>query len=238
MKAKAVLVTGAAKRVGRALALACADLGFAVIGHYHRSKDEINSLSLEVKKRGVPFYAVRMDLSRNNDLLDQCRRLPVQLFGLVNNASVFEKGNFRNLGTKEAQAFFELNALTPLRLMNDFAKQVNQGFIINLLDANSAAFNETFEVYRLSKRFLRDLTLDTALLYAPGIRVNAIAPGAVLPSKFTKGKSLWKKLAPLQTGGSVEEICRAFRYLVENQSVTGQILYVDGGLHLKAGLNH
>jgi pteridine reductase len=231
---EAVIITGAARRIGYTLALQCADMGLGVIGHYRSSETEVKTLRREVEEKGVPFYGLSMDFSKGADaMIRRCLKFPVRIAGLVNNASAFERGNFQNLRRDEYLNLLTVNTISPLQLMNDFARLVKAGFIINLLDANVFSFNENFEVYRMSKRFLEDITLDLALLYAPRIRVNAIAPGAVLPSKFSKGREPWRKIAPLKTGGSLEDIGRAFRYLVESKSATGQIIYVDGGLHLK-----
>jgi len=235
MKKKAIIVTGAARRVGRALSIQCAKMGYSVIGHYLSSEKELETLSAEIKKEKVPFYSVSGDFSKGAEgIIEKCIRFPVQISGLINNASIFEKGNFLNLSKDEYFNLLTINTFAPLQLMNDFARHVKKGFIINLLDANVFAFNKNFEIYRMSKRFLEDITLDLALLYAPDIRVNAIAPGAVLPSKFTGKKGPWKKLAPLKTGGNIDDLSLALRYAIENKSITGQILFVDGGLHLRS----
>jgi len=234
MKQNAILITGAARRIGRTLALMSAEMGYAVIGHYRSSEKEVRELRRDVEKKGVPFFGVKTDFSKGaGGFMARCLKFPVRIVGLVNNASIFEKGNFQDLARDEYLNLLTVNTFAPLELMNDFARRVKEGFVVNLLDANVFTFNENFEVYRMSKRFLEDITLDLALLYAPKIRVNAIAPGAVLPSKFSKGKEPWKAIAPLKTGGAIEDVGRAFRYLVESKSATGQIIYVDGGLHLR-----
>ncbi len=234
MKKKAIIITGAARRVGRALSIQCAKMGYAVIGHYLSSAKDLEVLKAEVENEGVPFYRISKDLSKGAEgMIEQCLNFPVQIAGLINNASMFEKGNFQDLSKDEYLNLLTVNTFAPLQLMNDFARLVKQGFIINLLDANVFTFNKDFEIYRMSKRFLEDITLDLALLYAPMIRVNAIAPGAVLPSKFSGKKEQWKKVAPLKTGGSLDDVCLALHYVIENKSTTGQILFVDGGLHLR-----
>ncbi|OGJ91631.1 MAG: hypothetical protein A2268_09005 [Candidatus Raymondbacteria bacterium RifOxyA12_full_50_37] len=237
MKPRAILITGSAKRLGRELALESARMGFAVIAHFRTSRSAVLSLGTEVRKLGVPFFPIQADLSKNPDkLIRACVKLPVRLIGLVNNASVFEKGDLlqRNeaRGTRREAGFwqmFQVNAFAPLILSTSFFKQspasrlAPRSFIINLLDANIDGFNRNFQLYRISKRLLREFTVECAALFAPKVRVNAIAPGAILPSRFNK--------RPGQTWGTIAGLLKAFRYLVESEA-TGQIMYCDQGLRL------
>ena len=235
---KTVLVTGAARRVGRAIAIECATNGYGVIAHYGKSREEIRSLEKEVKELGVPFYAIKQDLSVNPEkLIQQCVKLDRNLYGVINNASIFEKCNLMD-NTTESKRIFQINTLSPLAIIRDFASFCKKGFIINLLDANIDTPHSEFQVYRLSKRMLREITLEMAYLLAPEIRVNGIAPGAVLPSKFSGSGKAKPIPAPMQNGGSVEDVTVAVRYLINNSNITGQILYADGGMHLHGHHNH
>jgi len=233
-KPKAILITGAGKRIGRTLALTAASRGYGIVAHYHRSIGAILELKNEVEKFSVPFHSIQWNLEKDPlSLISSCRRLPVTLFGLVNNASMFEKGNLLVTSNRRLNRLMQVNVGSPLTLMRDFGHSVQEGFIVNLLDANIDAYHEDFQAYRASKRALRDLTHDLAHQLAPAIRVNAIAPGAVLPSKFTNSQLLRKSGALLDNGGTLEGVASAFGYLLENRSVTGQILHVDGGIHLR-----
>ncbi|MFH0920100.1 MAG: SDR family NAD(P)-dependent oxidoreductase [Fibrobacterota bacterium] len=235
MKRKAILITGALRRLGRELALESARMGFDVVAHYRTSGQEAAVLERDIRALGGTAYFVRHDLARNAEgLLAKCRCLPVTLVGLVNSASVFEKGNFRDLSPAQIQRVFALNVFAPLALTAGFAAEARTGMVINLLDANIDRFSANFQAYRASKRLLRDMTRECALLFAPRVRVNAIAPGALLPSR--RGRRQFdavRKRTPLGTGGSLADFRAAFRYLLGQDSVTGQVLQVDGGLHLQ-----
>jgi NAD(P)-dependent dehydrogenase (short-subunit alcohol dehydrogenase family) len=214
-KQEAVLVTGAARRIGRALCLFLAGKGYAVIGHYHASAREVHSLAEEIRGRGGLFFPLKWDLAASPEgLIGRCLRFPVKLAGLVNNASVFEKGNFLSLKRKEWMGMLQVNVFSPLVLCAEFYRKAGKGFIINLLDANAGPFNRDFQIYRQSKRLLTEMTLECARLFAPRVRVNGIAPGAVLPSKFNRGK----------TAGSVDEVVKACARLIGGPAVTGRVL--------------
>jgi NAD(P)-dependent dehydrogenase (short-subunit alcohol dehydrogenase family) len=235
MKNKAVVITGAGKRLGREIAMATARLGYGVIGHYNRSKSDIQTLKRAVEAAGQPFFSIKKDFSRNAPgFIEKCAQFPVRLVGLVNSASVFYKGNLLDRDINAFQSTLNINTITPLVLSRDFAKKVSRGFIINIIDANIKPFNRKFQFYRISKRLLLDWTLECARLFAPKIRVNALSPGAILPSKYRgRAKALEKAgKAPLRTGGDVRGLVRAYEYLLASDSVTGQVLYVDGGMHL------
>jgi len=234
---KTVLVTGAARRIGRALSLACAEAGYGVIAHFNKSAREIASLGKEIKDLGRPFYAVKHDLSENSSgLLARCLKLNDNIAGIINNASVFDKCRLTD-SASDCRRILQINAFSPLALIRDFAALCKKGFIINLIDANIDAPHKEFQVYRLSKRMLREITMETAFSLAPAIRVNGIAPGAVLPSKFSSknGKPIPSD-APMVNGGTLQDISNAVKYLLNNDNITGQILYADGGMHIRTGL--
>jgi pteridine reductase len=233
---QAVLVTGAGKRIGRALSLALAARGIAVIGHTRSSPSAVRSLGREVERLGARFFLLEWDLAKDPErLIDRCLRFPVTLGGVINNASVFEKGDLLALDMKVIRRILDINAFSPLSLARAFYRKAGRGFVINLLDAGAGPYNRNFQVYRLSKRLLGALTLECAALFAPRVRVNGIAPGAVLPSRFDSAQKAAAKArsAPMGAGGSVEEVVAAMEYLLDHPSVTGQVLYADGGIHLK-----
>ena len=214
-KPEAVLVTGAARRIGRALSVFLSEKGYAIIGHYHASAREAHSLAEEIRGRGGLFYPLQWDLAASPEgLIGKCLRFPVRLAGLINNASVFEKGSFLSLRRKEWMGMLQVNVFSPIVLCAEFHRKAGKGFIINLLDANAGPFNRDFQIYRMGKRLLAEMTLECARLFAPGIRVYGIAPGAVLPSKFNRGK----------TAGSVDEVVKACARLIGGPAVTGRIL--------------
>jgi len=220
VKKKAIIITGAGRRVGRTLALHCAQKGFAVIAHYHASAGPITTLKKAVKKIGQPFFSIQADLSKDTKtFIPRCLRFPTQIFGLVNNASVFEKGNLLNTSPEAALKQLQVNAITPLLLSQSFAKHIKKGVIINFLDAAMEIPNAAFQIYRLSKKIFGEITADCARLFAPEIRVNAIAPGALLPSKFDTAKTFKEKQkrAPLKGSTSQQSLIAAFNYLLSEK---------------------
>jgi NAD(P)-dependent dehydrogenase (short-subunit alcohol dehydrogenase family) len=237
-KEKAVLVTGAARRIGRAIAIACAGEGFGVIAHYSKSRDEVASLGKEIREIGVSFSAIKHDLSTSPaNFIRQCLKLNENLNGIINNASIFEKCALMDDSLK-SRRLLQINTFSPLAIMRDFASICKKGFIINLLDANIDRPHRDFQVYRLSKRILREVTFEMAYSLAPTIRVNGIAPGAVLPSKFSGNSNAIPPSAPMVNGGRIEDVTNAVKYLVNNENITGQILYADGGMHLNGHHNN
>ncbi len=231
-KRRAVLVTGAAKRIGRAVAIALAEEGYSVIGHYNYSKKEIDSLGQQIRNKGVSFYYVRYDLSENPaGLMHKCNDIGIELCGLVNNASIFEPCSL--IGNKSmVDKILMVNAYAPLELMKGFSEYCNNGFVINIVDANIDKFNRRFQAYRVSKRLLLDFSLEMAALLAPSIRVNVISPGAVLPSKFSTVGAEKLLRGPMGNGGKLVDIVDAVIYLIRSKNITGQLIYADGGLHL------
>jgi NAD(P)-dependent dehydrogenase (short-subunit alcohol dehydrogenase family) len=235
-KKNGVLITGAAKRIGKAIAIALAKDGYGIIAHYNSSRREICALGREIEELGVSFEAIKCDLSQSpSRLIKAVSGMSFKLCGLVNNASIFEKSNL--LGDKKkVHRMLQINAFSPLELMRDFATVCKSGFIINMLDANIDMPNSSFQAYRISKRLLRDFTREMAFVLAPSIRVNGIAPGAVLPSRFSTPDSLKSSNHLLGNGGTIDDVIAAARYFVSSENITGQILYADGGMHLQKGV--
>jgi NAD(P)-dependent dehydrogenase (short-subunit alcohol dehydrogenase family) len=230
---QAVLITGGTKRLGFEYARKSLSMGFDVVLQYRSDPGDV-----ERWLSGNPALCARVWLVQA-DLRESAERLPAAarehcrgLVGLVNNAAVFDKGDLSDpAGFEGALA---VNALAPLRLCAAFRAEVGRGWIVNVTDAHIRGDNLAFQNYRMSKRFLRDITEQLALAYSPLIRVNAIAPGAMLPSAHTS-RAAFSRLAhsiPLRRTGSVEALLRAYEYLVESDYVTGQTMYVDGGWHL------
>jgi len=231
-KKKAVLITGATKRLGLALTKQSLDMGFSVIAHYRTSAAPLKSWLTKHPRFSDRIYFLQADLAEKPEsLIDTCSDFPAALTGLVNNASQFTEGNLDNLN--HLRNLMAINAVAPLLIARRFSQKVGKGWIINITDAD-ISLNKKFQNYRLSKRILTELTCQMAFLYAPGIRVNAIAPGAILPpihadrSHFNRLKST----LPLRKTGDTKAIQQAYSFLVENNSITGQILSVDNGHHL------
>jgi len=233
-KNKSVLITGAADRLGLEMAKECLELGYHAVIHYRTSAEPAKSVFGE--DRRVTFTQADLTESPDNPkkLMDGVRRLSIPpLEGLVNNASAFEPGNM-----SEPAHFCDLlaiNALIPLKLSAEFAKSAKSGWIINITDAHTRPKSKKYQNYRTSKRFLDQITEQLAFLYAPSIRVNAIAPGAVLPGGDDRSMRQFEDLSrsiPMGRTGSPGDIRKALRFLIENDYITGAVIPADGGLHL------
>jgi pteridine reductase len=238
LEGKNALVTGAARRIGRAISLALAREGANVALHYSSSEREIGELAAEIEALGVKAVTLRADLSDPAELaslLERAREALGTIEILVNNASIFPSDNLETVELEELERNLEINAWAPLVLTRAFAAQSERGHVVNLLDSRVSGFDRTHVSYILSKHVLAALTRMCALELAPGIAVNGIAPGLILPPAG-KDEEYVDRLAqtvPLKRRGAPEDIAAAAVYLVTSDFVTGETIYVDGGRHLE-----
>lgn len=223
------MITGAADRIGLELAKECLYLGYCVIIHYRTSAKPAESVFKDDER--VTF--IQRDFAESPEMpelfVDDVVSLPFALTGLINNAAVFETGDMSD--PDHFDSVLTVNALIPLRLSAAFAKFVKNGWIVNITDARAHHKSEKYQNYRVSKIFLDEITRQQAYLYAPAIRVNAIAPGAILPPADGDKKefSRLSNLIPLTKTGDPAHIRQALRFLVENEYMTGSVIPVDGG---------
>lgn len=233
MQKNAVLITGGTDRLGLAMAQSCLEMGYPVILHFRSSADPARKL-LSRSKYKDHVHFIHWDLSpETTDGLIAAARSWHPLCGLVNNASIFTSGSLET--TVHFNETIATNTMVPLALARTFAQNKSARWIINITDAHIDTILPRYQNYRLSKLWLEQLTSQMAVLWAPRIRVNALAPGAILAAKGTTKES-FRKLAqsiPLKRTGTVGDIRKAFEFLVEHQHITGQNLHVDGGWHLK-----
>ena len=238
IEGKKILITGAAKRVGRVLAEQLAAQGALLIIHYHTSEDEARELCRMLTERGSVAYPIRADLCSEvacEELVREAVRLLGGLDVLVNNAAVFLADDLMTLDMERAAYQMKVNVLAPLLLSRCFALSASAGRIINILDQRMAGHGgEKTLSYTLSKKMLGEGTRILALELAPRFRVNAVSPGAVLAPDDGNRTCVREKAgaAPLGRPGSPEEVAEAVCYLIRSDSTTGQILFVDGGQHL------
>ena len=236
----AALVTGAAKRIGRAIACDLAAAGWPVAVHYHRSGEDADSLVAEIVAAGGRAVALSADLAREAEvdtLVPRAATALGPLALLVNNASEFVLDKIDTVTRASWDAHIETNLRAPLVLSQAFARQLpagSEGNIINLLDQRVLRLTPYFLSYTVAKAGLWTLTQTMALGLAPRIRVNGIGPGPTLPSPRQTEAQFAAQCAamPLGRGTTPEEISAAVRFILASPSLTGQIIALDGGQHL------
>jgi NAD(P)-dependent dehydrogenase (short-subunit alcohol dehydrogenase family) len=234
---KTALVTGAAKRIGREIALALASEGVNVIIHYRSSYEGAEGLLGELAKMGVRAWTVQADFEKSDEpehLIENALAAAGTLDILINNASIFPKDTLHNIDFSGLVRNMQVNAWVPFVLSRDFARIVGRGNIINLIDSRVNQYDWNHAGYILSKHVLMVLTEMTAIQYAPDIRVNGIAPGLILPSAGMSEEDLDRlgHTVPLRRHGEPSSIAQAAVYLLKAEFVTGMVINVDGGLHL------
>ena len=229
---EAILITGASQRLGLVYAKKCIQLGFSVLLHYRTMHRELETLLASEPQFKNNIFLIKQELSDNPEkLLDTALTFPVTIVGLVNNASIFTEGNLHDY--THFEHIFTNNALTPLRLSNYFYQKIRRGWIINITDAMCSHSNIRYQNYRISKYILELLTQQQALLFAPTIRVNGIAPGAILPAYGENEyfKNL-KNSIPLKKTGDIASLLNAFSFLIETPYIAGEIVKIDGGWNI------
>ena len=234
------LVTGAARRVGAALALDLAAAGWRVAVHYRNSAEAAEALTQRIIAQGGYAKSFQADLAREAETQALMPRIvsilgPVTL--LVNNASTFEWDQINNTNRTSWDAHIEPNLRAPLILSQAMAMGRPKGkpaLIVNILDQRVWRIGADFLSYTISKAGLWAATQSLALALAPWIRVVAIGPGPTLPSPRQSPEDFRNQCAalPLQRGTGTDEICATLQFLIANSAITGQMIALDGGQHL------
>lgn len=237
---KTALVTGGAKRIGRAIVMALARQGYDIAVHYNRSQDDAAALVEELKSVGARAVAVQADLSQTAtvaSLIDDAVKLIGPLEVLVNNASIFADDRAGSVTVDSFATHIDTNLLAPILLSQAFAaqKRLPKGAsIINLIDQRVLKPSPPFFSYGLSKAGLWHATRTMAQALAPHVRVNAVGPGPTLKSVHQSEKDFERESRStlLQKATSPDEVAAAVVYLLSAPSVTGQMICVDSGQHL------
>lgn len=234
---KYALVTGSSDRIGKAIAFELAKRGYNLILHYNSSVQKAESVRTGILEQGVKAELLQVNFLEDNDfhqILTGFKTRGIIIEILVNCASDFRPSGFENLDAGLLQKELKINFENAYLLTKAFSNVYEKGEIINFIDTKVEKNYTKHLDYILSKKLLKEFTHLSAVHLAPHFRVNAIAPGLVLPPAG-KDESYLLNLAkdiPLKTIGNMEEILKAFRYLLDGKFVTGQILYIDGGDHL------
>lgn len=241
MPNKAVLITGASKRIGKATTLACARQGYDIAVHYSASHEEAEDVAAQARALGVAAQTIQADLtdeSAAQSLVDKAAEsLGQPLTALINNASIFLEDEWDSAEAELWNTHFQIHLRSPYLLSRALAKHCpsgTTGAIVNLIDQRVWRLNPTFFSYTLSKSALWTMTRTLAQALAPKIRVNGVGPGPVLQSIHQDATTFESEAANTLLEDSVdpEEIAQACVFLLQAKKVTGQMIAVDSGQHL------
>lgn len=238
---KVAVVTGGAVRVGRTLVQSLAQRGVKTCLHYGRSSKEAAEIVRIIQTSGGSAIAVQADLTEPVKAAQKIIAFATDEFGhvdfLINNAAIFEEETLEKASETSWDRHFDINLKTPFFLCQAFAAQLatdQQGQIINMLDWRSLRPGPDYIIYTLTKNALAALTRSLAQTLGPTVRVNGIAPGAILPTPEGSQKD-FEGLAqeiPLQRTGSPSNLAQALLFLLQSDFINGEILHVTGGQHL------
>jgi NAD(P)-dependent dehydrogenase (short-subunit alcohol dehydrogenase family) len=236
---KVALITGSAVRIGYEIASNLARQGWDLSLHYSTSSDVIFNFINELRSTypEQQFFAFKADfvsIDQTQDVIRQVFKKFGRLDLLVNNASVFEPSSLKETSADLVIRQMMVNWISPLILIRDYATYSINGLIINMVDTRITNNRSDYLAYSLSKKSLWELTKMAALELAPHFRVNAIAPGAVLPP-VGKDQSYLDEIAlttPMKKPSGINPILKSVDYIIENQDLTGQLIFCNGGSHL------
>ena len=240
MKNKNLLITGAATRVGKAIALHFAEKGWNIALHYFRSSSKAKELKKIIEQNWVKVALIKADL-KNPKQVEKIVPLAKKKLGaidcLINNAALFEKDDISNFTTKSWNNHLNINLLAPTILIKQFVKQASKktkSNIINIIDQRVFKLTPIFMSYTLSKSGLYTLTKTMSMRLGPNIKVNGIAPGPTIKSKRQSDKHFNKqaKSTLLKKAVAPEDICDTVEFLINNNSITGEVIAVDSGQNL------
>lgn len=238
LQGRTALITGGARRLGRRTALALAEQSASVVIHYRTSDVAAEEVADEVRRQGGRAWLVQADLASEEEagsLVERSIALAGPVHLLVNNVSLFDPSTLDTVTLDEVQSNMAVNAWAPFALIRAVAAQGIETAAVNLLDTRIRDYDWNHAAYILSKHVLSVLTRMCALKYAPGMTVNAVAPGLVLPPPGEDDAYLERVCGrlPLRRHGSADDVAAATLFLLSSRFITGQTIYVDGGAHLR-----
>ena len=239
MEARKIIITGAATRIGAAIAKKLSGPKIEIVIHYNKSKSKAERLKKELSKDGTIVYLIKADLGKEKEVqkLIKLSKSKLKYFDcLINNASLFENDKLENFTVKSWDIHLNANLKAPALLSRGFANYIKgkNNNIINIIDQRVFKLTPYFFSYTLSKTGLYTLTKTSAMSLAPNIRVNGIAPGPTIKNKRQSEKHFKKQYlaTPLRRKVDVEQICNAVDFFIKNRSITGQVLAMDSGQSL------
>ncbi|MCB0217038.1 MAG: SDR family oxidoreductase [Caldilineae bacterium] len=253
LRDRVVLVTGAAHRLGRAMALALAGDGAKIALHYGSSSAAAEATAREIEALGVEAWPVQADLSRPESIVALFDGLD-ERFGrldlLVNSAASFRKQGWERIAVEDWDAALAVNLRAPFLCMQAAARRMRESrreeaapaLVVNLADLSGLQPWQGYVQHGVAKAGLLHLTRIAARELAPAIRVNAIVPGAILPPPgLDPSSERWREIgsaSPLGAPGDPSRVVQTLRFLIANDYVTGAVIPVDGGEHLLGPVNH
>lgn len=239
---KVALVTGAAKRIGRSIALALAQRGWDVVVHYRHSADDASATVSEIKSLGRSAIAIQCDLANEAEVkallpraADALKAGPIAC--VINNASLFEHDSAADFSLARLDAHMHANLAAPILLaqaLHDATPTGSQAVVVNLLDQKLFNLNPDFLSYTLSKAALQSATTMLAQALAPKVRVVGVAPGITLVSgdQSEEGFAKAHKVTPLGRSSTPADVAATVCFVAESSAITGTTILVDGGQHL------
>jgi NAD(P)-dependent dehydrogenase (short-subunit alcohol dehydrogenase family) len=234
---KTIVITGSTKRLGKEIALAVAEAGYSVIIHTSRSIPDAKNLVSQINGNGgdAKFISANfLDPREALKVFSDAFNNETSLYGLINNASIFEPGLFMETTRESWESHFSINLTTPFLISKEFARCVGEkkGRIINMLDWRALRPGKDHFAYTISKSGLAAMTEAMALALAPNITVNGLALGAILPPLDGGSGSILKQV-PQGRWASIEEVTDSVLFLLSGpEYITGEIIHIDGGRHL------
>jgi NAD(P)-dependent dehydrogenase (short-subunit alcohol dehydrogenase family) len=238
LQGQTIMITGAARRLGRSMAVGVARAGANVIIHYGHSSEDAQTLQNEITSLGVQAFLMQADLGDEHQAADLIRRAGEYgaVFGLVNNAAIFEALTLETTDLAAWDQHMAINLTAPFLLCQAFARQVapgQRGSIVNILDWRALRPSADHFPYTISKAALAALTKSLAVALAPSIRVNGLALGAILPPSVGETPSRILSSIPAGRWANLDEVNQALIFLLSGPAyITGEIIHLDGGRHL------
>jgi NAD(P)-dependent dehydrogenase (short-subunit alcohol dehydrogenase family) len=238
LQGKTILITGGARRVGRAMTLAAAKAGANVIIHHSGPAEAAEETAEAVRGMGAQAWVLQADFRQPEaveGLIARANALS-KLYALVNNAAIFEDLGLKETGLETWQRHMNINLTAPFLLSRDFGAQMpagQPGRIVNIVDWRALRPAADHFAYTISKAGLVALTLSNAAALAPNITVNGLALGAILPPNDGPRDDALLGNAPIHRWAKLEEVGEALLFLLDGSDyITGEVIYLDGGRHL------
>lgn len=225
-----IIITGASSRIGQNIAL---ELGkkHNLVLHYYKNKDIILDIVNKLKEYNTNISIIQADLTKEyNSFVDNVLKINNNVDVLINNFSTFNENKISNIEKETLFNDINENAWSPFVISRDFFNKAKTGKIINILDAKIYGYDKEHFAFHISKKILETLTYECAIEFAPNFTVNAVAIGLMeFDTKFS-GETL-----PLKKKITTKEINNTIKFLISSEVITGQVIYLDSGRHLKKG---